>query len=93
MTSRKRALEAAMLSMPDQMEEIYQTIMTTSATEEVGSRLDDAIAKLRLQEDIEAELAGEINGFDNFMPGIAAQASPAGAKKPQLTAINGSRNH
>lgn len=92
MTSRKRALEAAMLSMPDQMEEIYQTVMTTSATEEVGSRLDDAIAKLRLQEDIEAELAGEINGFDRIMPGIAAQASRPGAKKPQLTAINGSRN-
>ncbi|MFZ4535131.1 hypothetical protein [Propionivibrio sp.] len=93
MTSRKRALEAAMLSMPDQMEEIYQTIMTTSDTEDVGSRLDDAIAKLRLQEDIEAELAGEINGFDRIMPGIVAQASRPGAKKPQLTAINGSRNH
>ena len=96
MSSRKRALEAAMLSMPDQMEEIYQTIMTTSATEDVGSRLGDAIAKLRLQEDIEAELA-EGSSFvsepDNVVPGIIAQASRSAARKPQLAAVNRGQNH
>jgi len=60
MMSRKTAIEAAMLSMPDQMEEIYQTIMTTPASEDIGSRLEDSIEKLRLQEDIEAELSGEL---------------------------------
>lgn len=67
MLSRKTAIEAAMLSMPDQMEEIYQTIMTTPASEDVGSRLEDSIEKLRLQEDIEAELSGEIEAA---LPGM-----------------------
>lgn len=61
MLSRKTAIEAAMLSMPDQMEEIYQTIMTTPANVDLGAKLDDSIEKLRLQEDIEAELSGEID--------------------------------
>ena len=61
MLSRKTAIDAAMLSMPDQLEEIYQTIMTTPATEDVGSRLEDSIENLRLQEDIEAELSGELS--------------------------------
>ena len=60
MSSRKRALEAAMLSMPDQMEEIYQTIMTGSSGDEGGAHLEESIARLRLQEDIEAELAGDM---------------------------------
>lgn len=58
--SRRQAIDAAMLAMPDQFEEIYQTIMTTPLSEDVGSRLGEAIAKLRLQEDIEAELAGDL---------------------------------
>jgi hypothetical protein len=38
MLSRKTALEAAMLSMPDQMEEIYQTIVS-AALAELGVKL------------------------------------------------------
>jgi len=60
MQSRRRALEAALVSMPDQMEEIYQTIMMAPTCTEVGSKLEEAIAKLRLQEDIEAELASDL---------------------------------
>jgi hypothetical protein len=60
MLSRRTALEAAMVSMPDQMEEIYQTVVTAPTSSDVGSRLEDAIARLRLEEDVEAELAGEL---------------------------------
>jgi hypothetical protein len=60
MLSRRRALEAAMLSMPDQLDEIYQTIMTLPVNEDVGARLEEAIGKLRLQEDIEADLASDL---------------------------------
>lgn len=60
MLSRKTALEAALLSMPDQMEEIYQTIITAPTSHELGTKLTDAVANLRLQEDIESELAGDM---------------------------------
>ena len=83
MLSRKTAIEAALLSMPDQLEEIYQTIMTTPATEDVGSRLEDSIEKLRLQEDIEAELSGEIEAV---MPGMISPLQRATLRKAQQVA-------
>lgn len=86
MGSRKRALEAAMLSMPDQVEEIYQTIMTTPATEDGGIKLEDALAKLRLQEDIEAELAGDLA---EAVPGIVSPLSQASPRPRRLTAVAG----
>jgi hypothetical protein len=61
MLSRRTAIQAAMLSMPDQMEEIYQIIMTAPASREMGSKLDEAISRLRLEEQIEAELAGDLS--------------------------------
>lgn len=81
MLSRKTAIEAAMLSMPDQLEEIYQTIMTTPTSEDVSSRLEDSIEKLRLQEDIEAELSGEIEAV---FPGMVSPLQRATPKNLQM---------
>ena len=67
MLSRKAALEAALIAMPDQMEEIYQTIITAPTSHELGAKLTDAVANLRLREDIEVELAGDIQ---DALPGL-----------------------
>lgn len=58
MLSRKMAIEAAILSMPDQMDEIYQTIVTAPSSADVDSKLAESIAKLGLEEDLEVELEG-----------------------------------
>ncbi|SBT08808.1 conserved exported hypothetical protein [Candidatus Accumulibacter aalborgensis] len=84
MQSRRRALEAAMLSMPDQLDEIYQTIMTLPASEDVGNRLEEAVGKLRLQEDIEADLA---SGLADVLPGVAMPSTTSGARR--LVAVAG----
>lgn len=60
MLSRKAAIEALMLSMPDQMDEIYQTIVTAPTSADVDSKLAESIAKLGLDEDLEAELEGTL---------------------------------
>ena len=60
MLSRKMGIEAAILSMPDQMDEIYQTIVTAPTGVDVDSRLAESIAKLGLEEDLEAELEGAL---------------------------------
>lgn len=88
MLSRRRALEAAMLSMPDQLDEIYQTIMTLPVSEDVGTRLEEAIGKLRLQEDIEADLASDLA---EALPGVAMPTSTAAAaRQRRLVAVGGS---
>jgi hypothetical protein len=87
MLSRRRALEAAMLSMPDQLDEIYQTIMTLPVTEDVGTRLEEAIGKLRLQEDIEADLASDLA---DAVPGVAMPTPAAAARQRRLVAVGSS---
>jgi len=86
MMSRRTAIEAAMLSMPDQLEEMYQSIMTNPTASGFGSRLDEMIEKLRLQEDIEAELSGDIEAalpgvtFSMQRPAAASRMAPNPAK-------------
>lgn len=67
MMSRKAALEAALIAMPDQMEEIYQTIITAPTSHELGAKLTDAVANLRIREDMEVELAGDL---EQAVPGL-----------------------
>lgn len=86
MLSRKPAMEAAILSMPDQMDEIYQTIVTSPSSSDVDSKLADSIAKLGLEEDLEAELEGALR---DSLPSIAQQVEErqlsrnAALKNPQ----------
>jgi hypothetical protein len=84
MLSRKTALEAALVSMPDQMEEIYQTIVTAPTSSDVGSRLEDAIARLRLEEDVEAELAGELG---ESVPDFSARLQQRQAETRKLQPV------
>ena len=83
MMSRKTAIDAAMLSMPDQLEEMYQSIMTNPTASGFGSRLDEMIDKLRLQEDIEAELSGDIEAA---LPGVTfSMQRPAASQRVAAT--------
>jgi hypothetical protein len=86
MLSRQKAIDAAMLAMPDQFEEIYQTIMTASPSAEVGSRLQESIARLRLEEEIESELASDL---ELAAPGLAAPLQrPAQSLRARPLPIN-----
>lgn len=60
LASRKSAVEAALLSLPDAVEEIYQAIITNSAAAEGGVRLTEAIERLRLEEELESSYGAEI---------------------------------
>jgi hypothetical protein len=84
MLSRRTALEAAMLSIPDQMEEIYQTIITAPTSQEIGAKLSEAVDNLRLKEEIETELAGEMQAL---IPELAVPVRPASAKAARPAAL------
>ncbi len=81
MLSRKTAIDAALLSMPDQLEEIFQTIMTTPLAEGIGSRLEESIEKLRLQEDIDAELSEDLEAA---LPGVIIPSQRTAANGRQI---------
>lgn len=78
MLSKRPAIEAAMVSLPDQLAEIYQIVMGEGPQND-GARLSDAIASLRLRQDIEAEIAEDLSGaildFRLMQPGNASKNS------------------
>jgi hypothetical protein len=63
LASRKAAVEAALLSLPDAVEEIYQAIITGASAAEGGARLTDAIERLRLEEELESSYGAEIQSI------------------------------
>ena len=56
LVTRKPAVEAAMLSLPDAVEEIYHAVVTMPASAQGDGRLQDAIDRLRLQEELDTDI-------------------------------------
>lgn len=78
MLSRRTALEAAVLSMPDQMEEIYQMIVAAPRSHELGVKLSEAVGNLRLREEIEGEVADDLQ---SSIPGIVVPLHQTNARR------------
>lgn len=58
--SRLASVEAALLSLPDAVEEIYHAVITTPVSGEGGTRLQEAIERLRLEEELESSYGEEV---------------------------------
>lgn len=52
---RRSALEASLVSMPDKMEEVYQLVITSPYSTDMGSKLEESLSRLRLAEEVAAE--------------------------------------
>jgi len=61
LASRKAAVEAALLSLPDAVEEIYHAVVTSPASGDGGARLQEAVDRLRLEEELESSYGAEIS--------------------------------
>jgi len=80
MMSRRVAIEAAITALPDQLDEIFQMVMTATAGDSSEVRLTDAISRLRLQEDMEEELNKELSSeIPQLRPLHAIHTSSAAA--------------
>lgn len=80
LASRKSAVEAALLSLPDAVEEIYQAIITNSSVAEGGVRLSEAIERLRLEEELESSTSAEIEKLVQPAAARAIGAARQGVK-------------
>jgi hypothetical protein len=58
--SRKAAVEAAMLSIPDAVEEIYHMVITAPTSGSQADRLQDAINRLHIEENLESAVNDEL---------------------------------
>ncbi|MBX3692182.1 hypothetical protein [Dokdonella sp.] len=60
LASRHAAAEAALLSLPDAVEEIYHAVVTAPASGGGGTRLQEAVERLRLEEELESSYGAEL---------------------------------
>jgi hypothetical protein len=78
LAARRMSIEAALVSLPDQVEEIYQMVVASPYSNVLGSKLGESLSRLQLEEDIELELSENDLDSDYFKTGAAgAQALAA----------------
>lgn len=65
---KKLALEATLITLPDQIEELYQMILVSPQTMS-ESVLSESLSRLRMEESIENELNVEIEGLQHSYSG------------------------
>jgi hypothetical protein len=83
LVARRMSIEAALVSLPDQVEEIYQMVVASPYSSVLGSKLGESLSRLQLEEDIELELSQNDLDSHYFQTGAVAgsrQGNPAQAK-------------
>ncbi len=81
LAARRSALEATLISLPDKMEEVYQLVITSPYSSEMGNKLEESLSRLRIAEEVSAEF--ETPEFSEFRP--ARASSPAGTALSNAT--------
>ncbi|MBK7003407.1 MAG: hypothetical protein IPH35_27005 [Rhodoferax sp.] len=75
LTVRRSALEATLIAMPDKMEEVYQLVITAPYSADMGGKLEESLARLRIAE----EVAAEFSSAETFALQPAGVGAPAAA--------------
>ena len=81
LVARQMSIEAALVSLPDQVEEIYQMVVASPYSSVLGSKLGESLSRLQLEEDIELELSQNDLDSHYFKTGAAAGNKQANAAK------------
>ena len=85
MAVRRNALEATLIAMPDKMEEVYQLVITAPYSSEMGGKLEESLARLRIAEEVAAEFdTADPMAFDT--PSAARMDATASARASQRAA-------
>lgn len=74
LAARRSALEATLISLPDKMEEVYQLVITSPYSSEMGSKLEESLSRLRIAEEVASEF--DTPELSDFKP--AKASSPTG---------------
>lgn len=81
LASRRHALEAMLIAMPDKMEEVYQLVMTSPYSSDTGGKLEESLSRLRMDEEVAAEFDDAEPLFSEPRKALGASAQ-AGADIP-----------
>ena len=87
---RRSALEATLLAMPDKMEEVYQLVITSPYSTDMGSKLEESLDRLRIAEEVAAEFDTGVS-FDLNSPELSASLSVSRPHSPPNAAQKAAR--
>lgn len=77
LAARRMSIDAALVSLPDQVEEVYQLVVASPYSSTLGSKLGESLSRLQLEEDIELELSQNDLDSDYFKTGAAGAKAMA----------------
>lgn len=86
MAGKGLAIDAAMLAMPDKIEEIYQMVLGAPFSSGLGDKIEDSLSRLRLEEALEQELSVDLTSqIPLSVMGMAFQHAEAAPAPPVST--------
>ncbi len=85
LAARRMSIEAALVSLPDQVEEIYQIVVASPYSSSLGSKLGESLSRLQLEEDIELELSQNDLESDYFKTGASGAQARAARQATRAT--------
>lgn len=74
---RKTVVDAALIALPDAVEEIYTAAITSPTAGDVASRLQEAVDRLHIDEELDTKLDAELG---DLPPRLTPRAVPANTK-------------
>jgi hypothetical protein len=80
LASRRHALEAMLIAMPDKMEEVYQLVMTSPYSSDTGGKLEESLSRLRMAEEVAAEFDDAQAVLDEPIKALGTNVLPAADK-------------
>lgn len=79
--SHQTAVETAMLAMADAHEEVYQGVMANPASNDASTRLQQAVDRMRIEDDLGSAIEEDLEGMFRQSPSAANKARIANAQK------------
>jgi hypothetical protein len=76
---RKTVIDTAILALPDAVEEIYTAAITSPTAGDVASRLQEAVDRLHVEQELDSKLDAELGDVPLRMPSASAKAAGAAA--------------
>ena len=83
LAARRSTLEATLVSMPDKMEEEYQLVITSPYSSDMGGKLEESLARLRVAEEVanEFDTASQPSSFEPPGDTLATSTTPGSAAR------------
>jgi hypothetical protein len=76
---RKTVVDTSLLALPDAVEEIYTAAITSPTAGDVASRLQEAVDRLHVEQELDSKLDAELGGVSLRMPQAASNRASAAA--------------